>query len=280
MAKGVEDTAFYRYNRFVALNEVGGSPGRFSLALDDFHAANLERARRFPAPPARLADARHQAERRRARAARRALLAAGRVAGARPRESRSRPGCTRTTRTSLSRPSSAPGRSAGDRLDGYLEKALREGEGALELAGARRGVRARGAGLRLALHDRVAPFAAAGSQRSAAAIALVADAAQARPAPASPDVYQGDELWSLNLVDPDNRRPVDWERRRRALDGPPPRRRRSSTDPHRARRGVEGDYEPVDAGPDICAFTRGDRHLVAVPLRRGAAFEPPRGWRP
>ena len=48
MAKGVEDTAFYRYNRLVCLNEVGGDPARFSLAVDDFHAANLERARRFP----------------------------------------------------------------------------------------------------------------------------------------------------------------------------------------------------------------------------------------
>src|SRR4029078_12845289 len=48
MAKGVEDTAFYRYFRFAALDEVGGSPGRFSLPVDDFHAANLERARRFP----------------------------------------------------------------------------------------------------------------------------------------------------------------------------------------------------------------------------------------
>ena len=48
MAKGVEDTAFYRYVRFVALNEVGGSPGRFSLPLEEFHAGNLERSRRFP----------------------------------------------------------------------------------------------------------------------------------------------------------------------------------------------------------------------------------------
>src|SRR6202011_3543979 len=48
MAKGVEDTAFYRYNRLLALNEVGGSPARFHLPVDDFHAANLERARRFP----------------------------------------------------------------------------------------------------------------------------------------------------------------------------------------------------------------------------------------
>jgi (1->4)-alpha-D-glucan 1-alpha-D-glucosylmutase len=48
MAKGVEDTAFYRYHRLDALNEVGGSPARFSLPVDEFHAANLERARRFP----------------------------------------------------------------------------------------------------------------------------------------------------------------------------------------------------------------------------------------
>jgi (1->4)-alpha-D-glucan 1-alpha-D-glucosylmutase len=48
MAKGVEDTAFYRYNRLLALNEVGGDPSRFSLPLADFHAANLERAGRFP----------------------------------------------------------------------------------------------------------------------------------------------------------------------------------------------------------------------------------------
>ena len=42
-AKGVEDTAFYRWNRFVALNEVGGDPSRFSLSVDEFHAANLAR---------------------------------------------------------------------------------------------------------------------------------------------------------------------------------------------------------------------------------------------
>ena len=48
MAKGVEDTAFYRYLRLTALNEVGGNPGRFSLSVDDFHRANLERAERFP----------------------------------------------------------------------------------------------------------------------------------------------------------------------------------------------------------------------------------------
>ena len=48
MAKGVEDTAFYRYARLLALNEVGGDPGRFAIEVDDFHAACCERARRFP----------------------------------------------------------------------------------------------------------------------------------------------------------------------------------------------------------------------------------------
>ena len=48
MAKGVEDTAFYRYARLLALNDVGGDPGRFGISIERFHAANAERAERFP----------------------------------------------------------------------------------------------------------------------------------------------------------------------------------------------------------------------------------------
>ena len=47
-AKGIEDTAFYRYVRLLALNDVGGDPGRWGISVDEFHAANAERARRFP----------------------------------------------------------------------------------------------------------------------------------------------------------------------------------------------------------------------------------------
>ena len=47
-AKGIEDTAFYRYARLLALNDVGGDPGRWGVSVDDFHAGNAERARRFP----------------------------------------------------------------------------------------------------------------------------------------------------------------------------------------------------------------------------------------
>src|SRR2546430_9906896 len=48
VAKGVEDTAFYRYNRFIALNEVGGHPSHFGFSLKAFHAASEDRARRWP----------------------------------------------------------------------------------------------------------------------------------------------------------------------------------------------------------------------------------------
>src|SRR5207245_5509258 len=50
MAKGVEDTAFYRYYRLVSLNEVGGSPERFGLSVEQFHRLNAETARDWPSP--------------------------------------------------------------------------------------------------------------------------------------------------------------------------------------------------------------------------------------
>ncbi len=49
MAKGVEDTAYYRYSRFIALNEVGGDPGQFGIPLQDFHALQASRLDRLPA---------------------------------------------------------------------------------------------------------------------------------------------------------------------------------------------------------------------------------------
>ena len=48
LAKGLEDTAFYRYNRFVALNDVGGDPEQFGVSIANFHKANIERAKRWP----------------------------------------------------------------------------------------------------------------------------------------------------------------------------------------------------------------------------------------
>jgi (1->4)-alpha-D-glucan 1-alpha-D-glucosylmutase len=97
--------------------------------------------------------------------------------------------------------------------------------------------------------------------------------------PGVPDIYQGDELLALSLVDPDNRRPVDWARRRQLLaevqGGAAP------TDETRklwlivralalraARpEAFDGSYEPVDVGPDACAFIRGGSVLAVTALR-------------
>ena len=99
-------------------------------------------------------------------------------------------------------------------------------------------------------------------------------------APGVPDIYQGDELESLNLVDPDNRRPVDFELRRRLLaaESPPPKLKLI-----REALGLEelGPYEPIDAGPAVCAFRRGrDVIVAAVAYGRGGRVRlPPGSWR-
>ena len=95
-----------------------------------------------------------------------------------------------------------------------------------------------------------------------------------------PDVYQGDELEALSLVDPDNRRPVDWGRAGRRWRACAVGRRRatsasaSSTSSAArwrcARAGrprSRARYEPVAAGPGVCAYLRGGEVLVVVPVR-------------
>ena len=95
-----------------------------------------------------------------------------------------------------------------------------------------------------------------------------------------PDIFQGDELELLTLVDPDNRGPVDWERRRSALAALRAGAQPSSETAKlhviaaalelRARRpeAFAGSYLSVAAGPGVCAFMRGEHDvLVVVPLR-------------
>ena len=79
MAKGVEDTAFYRCTRFVALNEVGGAPDRFGVPVDEFHRARPHREAALAGVDDHAVHARHQALRGRAGPAGRAVRAAGRV---------------------------------------------------------------------------------------------------------------------------------------------------------------------------------------------------------
>src|SRR5207302_4319621 len=112
--------------------------------------------------------------------------------------------------------------------------------------------------------------------------------------PGVADLYQGTELWDLSLVDPDNRRPVDYDRRRamlRELDDMSPAdawARRAdgypklllTRDALRAR--PEGDYRPLAvtgaAADHVVAFTRGERVSVVVP-RLPLRLEREGGWR-
>jgi (1->4)-alpha-D-glucan 1-alpha-D-glucosylmutase len=109
--------------------------------------------------------------------------------------------------------------------------------------------------------------------------------------PGVPDLYQGDELEALALVDPDNRRPVDWARRERLLGelqaGAEPTEETDKlyltwkTLELRARRpeAFAGSYEALDLGPGVCAFVRGGAVLVVVPVRDVAPPEPGTEWR-
>jgi (1->4)-alpha-D-glucan 1-alpha-D-glucosylmutase len=115
-------------------------------------------------------------------------------------------------------------------------------------------------------------------------------------APGIPDIYQGDELPYRALVDPDNRRPVDWDWRqamlRRLMGGSPPDQETAKLFMIMRLLGLRGrrpdafasaSYEPLEAGPDVCAFLRGGEVLVLVAVRPepgDATFEAPGGiWR-
>jgi (1->4)-alpha-D-glucan 1-alpha-D-glucosylmutase len=279
MAKGVEDTALYRYHRLVALNEVGGDPGRWSLGIDAFHAANLERARRFPLHL--LASQTHDTKRSgdvRARLVALTWMPDDWAALARsmpvPAEVHSVDAYLALQTVVGAWPLTR------ERLDGYLEKALREGKQRSSWldpdVGYERRVQAFAWSLRELAEPLVARVAPLGGQISLAQTLLKLTC------PGVPDIYQGDELESLSLVDPDNRRPVDWDARHRALASPPDKLnviREALACRARCPEAFAGSYEPIDAGPDVCAFVRSGEVLVSAPLRPGAGFEPEASWR-
>jgi (1->4)-alpha-D-glucan 1-alpha-D-glucosylmutase len=292
MAKGVEDTAFYRYNRLLCLNEVGGDPGGWSTSIDAFHASNLERARRFPLQM--LTTQTHDTKRSGDVRARLAALSwipqewAEQVQGWHEALGRDGPPDAQEEyfvyQTLATASPIAP-----ERIDAYLEKALREAKvntSWLE-PNDRWETEVKAFAREAARHVR--PFAerlATLGERIALAQTLLK-----LTCPGVPDIYQGDELWNLSLVDPDNRRPVEWERGRRLLAelqrGEPPTRETAKlylvwkTLQLRAEHpnAFAGSYASIDAGPGICAFTRGDGEVfVAVPVCEGATVEPPAGY--
>ncbi|HWH93797.1 MAG TPA: malto-oligosyltrehalose synthase [Baekduia sp.] len=295
MAKGVEDTAFYRYVRLLALNEVGGDPSRFGIGVDAFHAGNMKRL-----PTNLLVSSTHDTKRSgdvRARLCALTWMADEWTGAVRSWFEVNEP--LRVGRTARP-PRPTPAEELliyqtlvgawpieADRLEAYLEKALREAKVSsnwidpdLEHEAA---VKRFAVGLLEHGPFRYGFDAVAARVAELGARVALAQTLLKLTVPGLPDIYQGDELWSLSLVDPDNRRPVDWAGRRVALaglrDGAPPTAETvklhlvaAALDLRRRRPDAfaRGGYVPVPAGDDVVAFLRGTDVLVAVAIRDGA----------
>ncbi|HZM33683.1 MAG TPA: malto-oligosyltrehalose synthase [Burkholderiales bacterium] len=236
VAKGVEDTAFYRYNRLIALNEVGGHPDRFGLSLKAFHAAQEDRARHWPYTM--LGSSTHDTKRSedaRARLAalsetpsgwRMALRRWSLVNRSHRTEIAGEPAPSRDDEYHFYQaligiwPGGSPAELA-TRLKAYMLKAAREAklrtswinpdaeyEATLE--------RFVDGALGSSLFRKDADELISRLSR----IGLLVGLAQALlkvASPGVPDYYQGTELWDFSLVDPDNRRPVDFALRKKLL---------------------------------------------------------------
>ncbi len=234
-AKGYEDTALYRYLRLVSLNEVGGDPARFGTSLAEFHAAMAARQREHP--HGLSATSTHDTKRSEDVRARINVLSEI------PAEWRER--VFRWQRLNRRHRSAVDGRPVpgpdveyliyqtlvgawpigADRLRDYLIKAVREAkvhsswinanpryeEALVAFVEALVDPQRSGEFLAdfTAFQGRIAWF---GALNSLAQVLIKITA------PGVPDFYQGTELWDLSLVDPDNRRPVDFALRRRMLD--------------------------------------------------------------
>ena len=229
MAKGVEDTAYYRYSRFIALNEVGGDPGEFGIPLNDFHALQVARQDQLPASMTSLST--HDTKRGEDVRARLAVLS----------EIPEPWGDFVELFLSMT---AIPNRLFGyfvaqtlagvgpiepARLHAYAKKAMREASDGTTWT-------APDAAFEKAVHDAVDAAYEEPQIRTAwdQMDGLVTAPGRSNSLgqklvqltmPGVPDVYQGTELWDDSLVDPDNRRPVDFSRRIQLLedlgDGPP-----------------------------------------------------------
>ena len=274
MAKGVEDTAFYRWLRLTALNEVGGNPDRFHLPVDELHRGNLERLARFPRHL--LATQTHDTKRSGDVRARIGALSelpdewARLVRSWRTLEDPNEDYLLWQTLVGTYRPETGP--IEEERVAAYMQKALRESKrntNWLEPNDAHeRQVREAIARVYERPPQGFADFAARIAERGRE-ISL-AQTLLKLTVPGVPDIYQGDEHESIALVDPDNRRPVDFTR-------PESEKSRLVREALALRAAhpdaFAGSYEPLDLGPDAFGFVRGGAIRVVVPLRRGAAAQ-------
>jgi (1->4)-alpha-D-glucan 1-alpha-D-glucosylmutase len=229
MAKGVEDTAYYRYSRFIALNEVGGNPDQFGIPLGDFHALQASRLSRQPASMTGLST--HDTKRGEDVRARLAVLSEIPETWAEFAELFLRMASipNRLFGYFLAQTLAGAGPIEPARMHAYAEKAMREAsddttwtapnlsyETAVHQAvdAAYQDPHLRGAWDEL--NQLITPPAWSNSLGQKLVQITM---------PGVPDVYQGTELWEDSLVDPDNRRPVDFADRLRLVqslhDNPP-----------------------------------------------------------
>jgi len=241
MAKGMEDTAFYRYHRLVSLNEVGGNPAVFGITVDAFHQQNLERAARWP--HAMLNTSTHDTKRSEDARARINILSElpqewGRHVAVWSRLNRRH----RTGRGADSLPSRGAeylfyqtllgawpleemdARGLVDfreRIEAAMVKSAREAKTHSSWIRVNRDYETalrrfiRGVLADNRFLDHFSPL-----QRKVSHLGMLNSLSQTLlklTAPGVPQIYQGNELWDFSLVDPDNRRRVDYARRRALL---------------------------------------------------------------
>jgi (1->4)-alpha-D-glucan 1-alpha-D-glucosylmutase len=329
-AKGIEDTACYRYGRLLSRNEVGADPGEFALTVEQFHAANLERLLRFP--HAMLATATHDHKRGEDMRARLAVLSEiaqewgttlrgwsslnaphRRETGGHDVAMRETPNATDVaanghlwapgpdaeamlyqTLVGCWPPGLAPDDEAGvkalaERVARWQLKALREAklrtnwlapdetyekacrDFLFDVLSPQR----RDSFLR-ELHAFVERISAAGAINSLQQTVL------RLASPGVPDLYQGTELWDFSLVDPDNRRPVDFAQRHAWLVTTPPSEQLANWRDGRVKLGVvqrmlalrthlpalpdQGVYMPLQVRGS------GAAHVIAFARRYGNAY--------
>jgi len=246
MAKGLEDTAFYRYCPLLSLNEVGGSPDKFGVALTDFHAKNLSRRQSWR--NAMLASSTHDTKRSEDVRARinvlseipaewyRAVRAWQRlneekkiqVAGENVPSANEEYFLYQTLLGSwpLGTMDDAGYADFAGRIHTYMEKALREAKVNTSWINPNTEYEAAFHNFLDAILDRTTgksfldqflPFqtriSRAGIYNSLSQTLLKI------AAPGLPDFYQGTEVWNFSLADPDNRRRVDYDRLQKLLAG-------------------------------------------------------------
>ncbi|AXJ95713.1 MULTISPECIES: malto-oligosyltrehalose synthase [unclassified Sphingomonas] len=289
-AKAVEDTAFYRYGRLISRNDVGADAETLGISLDAFHEAMHERARHVP--HAMLTTATHDHKRGEDMRARLAVLSTDPATwvGHADRWMRLHADheVVADDRYMLLQtlvgvwPVDGAADDLAERVKAWQQKALREGKLRSSWEAPDEAYEEEAAGL---VDDLLAD--AAFVQELADYVAALAPAARANTivqtllrytVPGVPDLYQGTELTDLSLVDPDNRRPVDYAMRERLLAEGMPAKMQLIADLLALRRAdptvfTDGDYRPVEVtGSDrIVAFERraGGRTLKVAALIRG-----------